>query len=140
MEVGQTKVLNELTKSLLNKYKPKNFALLGCATGNGLEHVDQYITKNVYAIDINPDYLRITKNNFDSRIKNLVLCNIDIRKDELTFSNIALFIISLVLEYTDPRVTLQKILPSLNHDGILAIIIQKKTDILRLFQKLSINH
>ena len=57
-EIGQSQVLNSLTKYCLDKYSPENFALLGCATGNGLEHINPEITKVVYAIDINQNYLK----------------------------------------------------------------------------------
>ena len=78
-EVGQAEVLNKLTKYCYDKYRPVNFALLGCSTGNGLEHINSETTRNVHAIDINPDYLHITRNRFESKIENLKTYNIDIR-------------------------------------------------------------
>jgi SAM-dependent methyltransferase len=90
-EVGQYQVLNSLTKYCLDKFLPENFALLGCATGNGLEHIKPEITKRIYAIDINQNYLDKTKENFADKINNLEIINADIEKDELTIQNIDLF-------------------------------------------------
>ena len=51
LEVGQAQVLNALTEHYLEKCMPSSFALVGCSTGNGLEHVEQG-TDRLYAIDI----------------------------------------------------------------------------------------
>ncbi len=124
-EVGQAQILNELTKINLDKYNPLSFALLGCSTGNGLEHIKPKTTKKVYAIDINPKYLQHTLKRFEQKIDNLKVINIDISKDELNIRNVDLFIIGLVLEYVEPEKALTKIIPTLNDNGILVIVIQK---------------
>ena len=125
LKTGQAQVLNELTKNCLDKYKPETFALLGCSTGNGLEHINRETTKNVYAIDINPEYLQLTREKFEQKIQNLTTCNIDIRKDKLSFRNVDLFLIGLVLEYVEPEKALEKVIRTLSKNGILVTIIQK---------------
>lgn len=124
-EIGQKQVLSRLTEYYLDKYQPSNFALLGCSTGNGLEHVDSKITKTVFAIDINPEYLEITRKRFQNKIKNLNTLHLDIASEELPFSNIDLLIGGLILEYVEPVKALKKIVQTLNKNGVLAIIIQK---------------
>ena len=124
-EVGQSQVLNELTKNILDKYAPKTLALLGCSTGNGLEHIQKNITQTVYAIDVNPGYLEITKKKFSDKIKNIVTLNLDIEKDKLAIKNVDLFFVGLVLEYVEPKVTIKKIIKPINKNGILFIVIQK---------------
>ena len=124
-EIGQAQILNKLIKINLDNYKPKSFALLGCSTGNGLEHIKRETTIHVYAIDINPNYLQLTRKKFENKIKNLILCNIDIRKDELVVANVDLFFIGLVFEYVEPKKALDKIIRTINNNGILAIVIQK---------------
>jgi len=124
-EVGQSQVLNSLVKYCLDKYYPENFALLGCSTGNGLEHVIPEITKRVYAIDINPVYLNKTKEKFDRKIGNLILINADIQNDELAIEKVDLFFIGLVLEYVEPEKVLNKIIQTINDKGVLFIAIQK---------------
>lgn len=137
-EVGQMQVLNNLTKYSLEKYQPINFALLGCSTGNGLEHINAEITQNVYAIDINSEYLKETKNEFDSKISNLVTINADIQHNELPIKHIDLFFVGLVLEYVNPEVALRKIIKTLHENGILMIVIQK-TKKQVLYQKRNLN-
>lgn len=126
-EIGQAQVLNNLTKYYLDKYSPESFALLGCTTGNGLEHIKSETTKYVHAIDINPNYLQRTKERFKGEIKNLKTYNIDIQKSELSINNIDLFFTGLVLEYVEPIKSLNKIIQCLNKNGVLIVIIQKNT-------------
>jgi SAM-dependent methyltransferase len=123
-EVGQSQVLNELMKTYIQQYNPSNFALLGCSTGNGLEHIDPN-TKNVFAIDINPEYLKITREKFEHKIHNLQVLNLDIQRCNLPFKNIDLFFAGLVLEYVEPEGALLKIIKTLANNGVLVIVIQK---------------
>ncbi|MDD4149743.1 MAG: class I SAM-dependent methyltransferase [Bacteroidales bacterium] len=124
-DVGQTEVLNKLTKYCLDKYKPASFAILGCTTGNGLEHINPKITSRVYAIDINPEFIEKTREKFANKINGLKTYNLDIGKDELQFKNVDLFFIGLVLEYVEPHKSLKKIIHSLGRKGVLMIIIQE---------------
>ena len=55
--VGQSTLLNALTKKYLDAIKPEVVIFFGIAGGNGLEHIDNQITQSVYGIDINQDYL-----------------------------------------------------------------------------------
>lgn len=125
IEVGQAQVLKGLTKYWLDKYKPKSFALIGCCTGNGLEHIKPEITNDVYAIDINPDYLLKTKEKFNTKFKNLQICTLDVQNDEINIKNIELVFIGLVLEYVEPEIAVKKIIEMLSDNGVLSIVIQK---------------
>lgn len=128
-EVGQAQVLSGLVKYCADKYLPEHFALLGCATGNGLEHINPDITNKVYAIDINQDFLHLTKEKFGEQINGLEIVKADIQNEELFIKNIDLFFVGLVLEYVDPTVALKKIIKTLNHNGILFIVLQKSNQI-----------
>lgn len=127
IEIGQSHVLNSLTKYCLEKYQPKNFALLGCATGNGLEHVKFNVTDKVYAIDINQEYLNKTQEKFENQITNFELLKKDIQQEELAIKNIDLFFVGLVLEFVDPQKALNKIIETISKNGILFIVIQKNS-------------
>lgn len=124
-EAGQAQVLNDLTKYCLGKYHPKNFALLGCATGNGLEHIKSSVTNKVYAIDINQEYLNKTFERFKNQIHNLELLQADIQQEALAIKNIDVFFVGLVLEFVDPQKALSKIIKTINKNGVLCIVIQK---------------
>jgi ubiquinone/menaquinone biosynthesis C-methylase UbiE len=123
-EVGQSQILNALTRSFLEKYAPESFALLGCSTGNGLENITS-VTKNVYAIDINPGFLSLTRERFQSRIANLETIQLDIQEEELHLKNIDLFFVGLVLEYVDHKKVLPKIMNTLSKKGILVLVTQQ---------------
>src|SRR5215212_4712714 len=57
-EVGQYDALNRIFRDVLVAVRPHSVLLLGCSSGNGLEHVDPCTTTSVVGIDINPSYLR----------------------------------------------------------------------------------
>lgn len=123
MEVGQSQLLNELIKSCLAEYLPQNFALLGCATGNGLEHVSSE-TRNAYAIDINPDYLEVVRDKFAGRT-NIKTIQLDIENEMLQLENIDLFFIGLVLEYVDQDKALGNLIGTLSDHGVMIIVMQR---------------
>lgn len=125
LEVGQAQILSKLTDHFLKEYKPANFALIGCATGNGLEYIDNDITKNVYAVDINPDFLYQTRMRFENDIKNLTTYCIDLQNDKLCLSNIDLVFCGLILEYVEPLKFLKNISEIINKYGKIVIVNQK---------------
>lgn len=138
-EIGQLQLLSKLTKYCLDTFKPERFVLLGCATGNGLAHVSPEITRKVYAVDINPDFLRLTLENYKSLIPNLEVIETDIRHAELSVSNINLLFAGLILEYVNPVNVIPKLVSVLAKDGIFCLLYFKKTNPVRSCQRRSIN-
>ena len=53
--VDQLSLLANTFKEALEQHNCDTVALLGCATGNGLEHVKRECTHRVTAVDINPE-------------------------------------------------------------------------------------
>lgn len=51
--VGQHSVLGRLLGEVLKSVHPEVVLVLGCPTGNGLEHVNPAVTSRVVAVDIN---------------------------------------------------------------------------------------
>jgi len=125
LEVGQAQALNKLCSQALEKYSPERFALIGCSTGNGLEHVNSIITKATFAVDINADYLRKTKEKYQGKIENLNCIHADIQNEEPPLSHIDLFFVGLVLEYVNPEITLRKLIRYLRDQGVITIVIQR---------------
>jgi ubiquinone/menaquinone biosynthesis C-methylase UbiE len=123
--VGQLQVLNGITGYVLDKYKPERFAVLGCSTGNGLEHVDNSITLHVDAIDINREYLAITGRRFGDRIHDLALHTVDIDRDELKMHDVDLFHLALILEYVNITVAIDKVCRCMSKKGHISVVIQK---------------
>ena len=80
-QVGQSILLNSLTKKYLDETKPESVVFLGIAGGNGLEHIDNSVTKSVIGIDINQDYLNTALTRYKHTIPSLQLVNLDIVKN-----------------------------------------------------------
>jgi len=123
--VDQLKALNEITFHQLNKYQPESFSLIGCCTGNGLEHIHSSITKRVYGVDINPEYLKITKIRFQKNIPSLKLIALDIEKEKLPFCDVELTLIALVFEYVNLKKAVQNIISSIKSKGKVVTVIQR---------------
>lgn len=126
-EVGQLQALSEITRESLQEYQPRSFALLGCATGNGLEHVNPVVTSGIYAVDINPEFLTLTNQRFAPSLPDLQTRCMDVEKQKPDFSGINLMFCGLLLEYVNPEITLQNIVPTLAPGGTLIMILQQST-------------
>jgi hypothetical protein len=100
-DVGQAKLLNDLTGNYLKKHSPENVLFLGVSGGNGLEHIDADRVKKVCAIDINSTYLDQTRKRFGDKIKQLDLVNVDIGSSTKSFSNADFVWAALIFEYVD---------------------------------------
>ncbi len=124
--VGQLHLLNNLTKKYLEKLSPEIVLFLGIAGGNGLEHIDNNITSQVFGIDINQNYLDETKKRFKDQIPNLNLINIDIssRKiEKITKAN--LIWAALIFEYVETDTCFEFINDNIQENGYLVVTIQE---------------
>jgi len=97
--VGQLSLLNSLTKKYLAKIKPATCLFMGIAGGNGLEHIDNDISKNVIGIDINQEYLDVCFKRYNDRIDFLQLLNLDITRNTNQICSADFIWAALVLEY-----------------------------------------
>ena len=98
--VGQSTLLNGLTKKYLDVIKPETVIFLGIAGGNGLEHIDNQITQHVFGIDINQDYLDTASKRYKQTIPSLQLMNLDITRHSESICKTDLIWAALLLEYT----------------------------------------
>lgn len=123
--VGQLQLLNNLTKKYLEQLKPEILMFLGIAGGNGLEHIDNKITKQVYGIDINQMYLNETEKRFRGQLPNLHLLNTDIcsnNNEIITKAN--LIWAALIFEYVDIPKSIHFLENNLSEEGNVVITIQ----------------
>ena len=67
--VGQRPVLSRLLGEALETVRPTVALVLGCETGNGLEHVNPEVTSRVVVVDINPRSCFVSANAFRSRFE-----------------------------------------------------------------------
>ena len=113
--VDQGPILNGLLREALQDLRAGTVLVVGCSTGNGLEHVDPAITRSVTALDINPVFLSQVADRFSDRGFQL-----DVRCGDLagaTFEPEAFDLIhaALIFEYVDlqqPSPTTPAVTPS----------------------------
>ncbi len=122
--VGQLQFLSRVLAELLREYQPTSLAVLGCATGNGFEHIVPAITRQVIGIDINPSYLEILRGRHGERLPGLHLMCADIAECEIEAQSLDLIYGGLIFEYVDPGSVLQKAARWLRPGGILAVVLQ----------------
>ncbi|HEY9341300.1 MAG TPA: class I SAM-dependent methyltransferase [Hanamia sp.] len=97
--VGQLSLLNTLTKKYLAKIKPATCLFMGIAGGNGLEHINRNVSKNVIGIDINQEYLDVSFKRYNDKIDSLKLLKLDITKNTNQVCSADFIWAALVLEY-----------------------------------------
>jgi ubiquinone/menaquinone biosynthesis C-methylase UbiE len=123
--VGQWQVLSTITKQALEKYSPEKFVLLGGCTGNGLEHVNPSVTREVFCVDINPDYLAVARSRFEKALPGLHLLVADLDRDILPINAADLVMGALILEYVDASKLLHNITGMLRPGGVAVLVIQQ---------------
>ena len=126
--VAQSTLLNALTKKYLDEIKPETAVFLGIAGGNGLEHIDNKVTKSVYGIDINPDYLDTASKRYQHRIPSLQLLKLDITQHSENICKSDFIWSALVLEYTGIHNVLVFCKNNLQIGGHLIVSIQSNNN------------
>jgi hypothetical protein len=126
--VGQSHLLNSLTKKYLETIKPETVVFLGIAGGNGLEHIDEQYTKTVIGIDINQDYLDAAFKRYTDRIASLQLLNLDIVKHPECICQADLIWAALILEYTGTEKALAFCGNNIRRGGHIVISIQSNNN------------
>ena len=97
--VKQLQTMNKMMKEQFESYPVTTAMVLGVAGGNGLEHVrtDKYQT--VYGVDINEDYLRVTKERYPDLSGTLDCLKIDLINEADKLPHAGLVIANLLIEY-----------------------------------------
>jgi 2-polyprenyl-3-methyl-5-hydroxy-6-metoxy-1,4-benzoquinol methylase len=127
--VRQLAVLNSLTKKYLKNIESKICLFLGVAGGNGLEHIDNNITKTVIGIDINQDYLDTANERYKDKIPSLNLINFDITTSPEVLCNADFIWAALVLEYTGIDKSLEFAINNLLTGGHFVVSIQSNNGV-----------
>lgn len=128
--VGQLQLLSNLTMKYLKRINPETVMFLGIAGGNGLEHIDNNVTSQVFGIDINQNYLDKTKKRFKDQIPNLNLVNLDISTsatEEITKAN--LIWAALIFEYVETDACFEFINSNIQDNGQLIVTIQENNGV-----------
>ncbi|HEX3835699.1 MAG TPA: class I SAM-dependent methyltransferase [Steroidobacteraceae bacterium] len=93
--IDQASLLADVFSTLLRRFQPASVAVIGCAGGNGFEHIDPHMTTRVVTVDINPEYLEATARRHSAGCGNLTLLNADIAGMELPVEPVDLFYTAL---------------------------------------------
>lgn len=123
-EVDQLSPLRAIFKTALDKYRPKRIAILGCATGNGIEEIDFTKIEKLYALDINSDYLAILKERHSRDLSKIETISCDLDRDDPVLTNIDLVYAALIFEYVDAETVIEKIAGWLRPGGVLVTVVQ----------------
>lgn len=97
--VQQLQAMNQMMKGQLNQYEVQSAMILGIAGGNGLEHVDTEKLNKVYGVDINQEYLTITKKRYENLSDTLDCLCIDLASEAEKLPQVDMLIANLLIEY-----------------------------------------
>ena len=126
-QVGQLQLINRVFQYLVASVAAKSVVILGCTTGNGVEHIDFSRITRIVGIDINPDYLELARQRYGTnaeqiewRCADLNTVNIGDREFDLIYG-------ALIFEYLDVDMVLPKIYQALRPTGRLGVVLQLPT-------------
>jgi len=122
--VGQLQALNEVFAEILVTFEPRRLAVLGCATGNGFEHIRPDVTETVIAVDINDEYLGILKKRFRSNLPGLQVMCADATRVDIEPGSLDHVHAGLILEYVKTKSLLKRAASWLKTGGVLSVILQ----------------
>ncbi len=123
-EVNQLSFLGNVFKASLGKYDNSSVAYLGCATGNGLEYISSKRTHKLTAIDINPEYLEILRERYQTIIPSLEIIEADLNIFQGSENQYSLIFAGLLFEYLSPESLLNKISTWLKEAGVMVVVLQ----------------
>jgi len=116
--------LSQLFQEVYLAAQPDRILVVGCATGNGIEHVDPSITKRVVAVDVNLQYLGIARQRFFHLGPTLELYCSDVDKFRQPPASFDLIHAALVLEYLQPDAAVRRFAEWLAPGGSCSVVVQ----------------
>lgn len=124
--VEQAGFLSEQFSKALSNWNPESVLFAGCAGGNGLQCIVPAHTGKLTAVDINPEYLAVAKERFNSILPFARWVCGDLNSLDLGEEEYTLIYAGLVLEYLNPAKVLTKFSRSLKTDGALVCVLQQQ--------------
>jgi SAM-dependent methyltransferase len=122
--VDQLAPQSAILGKLLSALRPARLAVLGCATGNGLEHVDPAVTSRVVGVDVNVQYLAIARQRFLGLGPILELYCEDVLRVRLRRDSFDLVHAALLFEYVDALPLAERIASWLSPGGACSVVLQ----------------
>ncbi len=122
--VDQLATLSAIFQEAYLAAQPDRLLLLGCATGNGLEHVNPAVTQRIVGVDVNLQYLGIARQRYFHLGPRLELfCN-DAEKFRSAPASFDLVHAALVFEYLYPEPLVRRISEWLAPGGACSVVLQ----------------
>jgi SAM-dependent methyltransferase len=122
--VGQRPVLSRLLGETLQSVRPHALLVLGCSTGNGLEHINPAVTSRVVVVDVNPEYLRRLRERFPNPMFTLdVRCG-DLTDIELEREAYDMVHAALLFEYLEWPLLLPRVAVCLRPGAVFNVVLQ----------------
>ena len=75
--IGQSRLIAEQLDVLISAYSPGSLAIIGCAGGNGFDHLVG--VRRVVGVDNNPEYIKKARKRYAERVPGLELYVADIQ-------------------------------------------------------------
>jgi trans-aconitate methyltransferase len=122
--VNQRPVLSRLMGDAIESVRPRTMLVLGCSTGNGLEHVNPEVTSRVTVVDLNPAYLlrlgeRFPNPGFELDVQCADLADVVLEPEAFELVHAA-----LVLEYVEWPLLVPRVASTLKPGGVLSVVLQ----------------
>jgi predicted TPR repeat methyltransferase len=116
--------LSEAFGQVYRSVRPARLALLGCATGNGLEHVDPAVTVRAVGLDLNIQYVAVARQRFRHLGARLELYCGDVLSASLDPAAFDLVHAALLFEYVHPELLARSIGGWMAPGGACSVVLQ----------------
>lgn len=104
--------------------QPDRVLVLGCATGNGLEHVNPAVTQRVVGVDVNLQYLGVARQRFFHLGARLELYCSEAERFRAQPASFDLVHAALLFEYLHPEVLVRRIAEWIAPGGTCSVVVQ----------------
>jgi SAM-dependent methyltransferase len=122
--VDQLAPLSAIFQETYLAAQPDRVLVLGCATGNGLEHVNPAVTQNVVGVDVNLQYLGVARQRFMHLGPKLELFCSEAEKFRSPPGAFDLVHAALIFEYLHPEVLVRRIAEWIAPGGTCSVVLQ----------------
>jgi len=128
--VKQHRFLGDCFHIALVKHAPAEILVIGCGTGNGLEHIDSRVTRRTTVIDFNSRFLNVVKQRFQNTLCGLEVIHDDLHHCPLPQGCYSMVYAGLVFEFVQVDIVLKKVVHSLRNGGVLEVVLQLPSEAL----------
>lgn len=104
--------------------QPDRVLVLGCGTGNGLEHVNPAVTQQIVGVDVNLQHLGIARQRYFHLGPKLELFCAEAEKFRAGAGRFDLVHAALVFEYVYPEVLVRRISEWISDEGTCSVVLR----------------